>query len=275
MTQLVAQDLETLEGTASTMLPVRVARSGSRRCPIRAGVRATQTVAAIVDLIRQRGANSNQIARTPDELVARMARTTAVARRLCRVHNFRLETTGAVPRDGAILVANHLSYLDPIFIASKVGCTAVAKVEVRRWPLIGPALEGLGAIWVDRADSSSGAAALLRARRFLELGANVLAFPEGTTTFGDELLPFKRGLFGLARLMDRQVVPISLSFERRDLCWVGDDLFLPHYVRTSSREGWNVRLHFGQPLEPRNYDTATRFADVARAHIGAQMGRPT
>lgn len=269
MTQLVAHDLESLDGTGSTLLPVRVAGPGSRRCLIRAGVRATQTVSAIVDLIRQRGADSNHIARTPDELAARMGRTTAVARRLCQVHNFHLKATGALPSAGAILVANHLSYLDPIFIASHVGCTAVAKVEVKGWPLIGPALEGLGAIWVDRGDASSGAAALLRARRFLELGANVLAFPEGTTTFGDELLPFKRGLFGLAQLMGREVVPISLSFERRELCWVGDELFLPHYLRTSAREGWNVRLHFGQPLAPGNYDTATCFAGAARTRIGA------
>mgnify|MGYP000241441225 FL=1 len=117
----------------------------------------------------------------------------------------------------------------------------------------------------------SGAAALLRARRFLELGANVLAFPEGTTTFGDELLPFKRGLFGLARLLDRPVVPIALSFERRELCWVGDELFVPHYVRTSSQASWRVGLHFGQPMDPRRYDSAAVFAEVARSNLGARL----
>lgn len=271
MTELVARELETVGVAAPASLPVHTSPREPRPSIMRAGVRATRTVKAVVDLVRDLGADYGTIGHTPEDLAVRTARTTAVARRLCRVHNFQVKTTGVVPKDGAILVANHLSYLDPILIASHLSCTAVAKIEVKKWPLLGPALEGLGAIWVDRSDPLSGAAALLRARRFLELGANVLAFPEGTTTFGDELLPFKRGLFGLARLLERPVVPISLNFERRELCWVGDELFLPHYVRTSSRASWNVHLHFGQPMDPRHYESANFFADVARAEIGAHM----
>ena len=157
-----------------------------------------------------------------------------------------------------------MSYLDP---SSWSACPRGAG-QLRRldWPLI-------GAVAAGTASSSSsaairGVAAVLRsARRALASGVSVLNFPEGTTSNGEQVLPFRRGIFGLARHARVPVVPIALRFDDADLAWFGDALFLPHYTRLLRRRDTVVRVRFGGPLTPERYGGAADLADEARAQV--------
>src|SRR6185436_14021215 len=97
-------------------------------------------------------------------------------------------------------VANHLSYLDPIVIGAQIPVAPIAKGEVASWPLIGSVASSLNGIFVDRSSVMSRARALRRAHALLRAGVSILNFPEGTTTDGSRLLPFHRGIFGLAQI---------------------------------------------------------------------------
>lgn len=155
---------------------------------------------------------------------------------------------GALPVGPAILVANHVSYLDPVVLGALAPVAPIAKGEVSSWPLIGDTARNVGVSFVDRSSVWSGAIALRRSLAVLRDGGSVLNFPEGTTTDGSRLLPFRRGIFGLARLAGAPVVPIALRYEPADLAWTGNASFLPHYVRASARPSSIVHVDIAPAL---------------------------
>jgi 1-acyl-sn-glycerol-3-phosphate acyltransferase len=185
-----------------------------------------------------------------------------VCENLCALHGLDVRVDGRMPRSPSVLVANHLSYLDPVVILAEIEAAAVAKREVADWPILGETLDHLGILFVERGCSTSGARVLLRAKRLLDAGVSVLVFPEGTTTYGDDVLPFRRGAFGLARRLGVPVVPIGLRYDSTEPCWVGEASFLPHYVKTTSRRATRAHLTFGDPMRARGRTSETFAEDV-------------
>ena len=200
----------------------------------------------------------------------------ALTAEICRKIGVAIEVIGTAPPPGpCVVVANHVSWVDTVVMPSLVHGTCVAKCEVARWPLIGPLTERLGILFVDRGCPWSGAVVLRRALRALECGLAVAAFPEGTTTSGDELLPFRRGIFGVARRLGVPVITAAVRYEDPRLAWVGDADFLGHFLRrVASRPATPVRVTFGDPIDPRSYGSAEALAAAARAQIGRVLARP-
>jgi 1-acyl-sn-glycerol-3-phosphate acyltransferase len=196
-----------------------------------------------------------------------------LAENLCAMHGIEVRAGGDVPRSPAILVANHVSYLDPLAIMSVIPSVAIAKHEVASWPVLGELARGLDLLLVDRADPYSGARVLLRARTLLERGASILVFPEGTTTTGADVLPFKRGMFGLARALGVPVIPIALDYHEARVAWVGDSLFLPHYLEISGYPRVGARLEFGDPMYAEPSERAEQFAARVRDHLRSLLLR--
>jgi len=194
-----------------------------------------------------------------------------VAENLSALHGLRTIVRGVVPRGPCVLVANHINYFDPVVIASQLPLTAVAKREVANWPLVGEFCKRLGVLFVDRDDPQSGARVLRSALRALAQDVSVLVFPEGTTTRGERVLPFKRGIFGAALRASVPVVPVALRYEREDAAWVGDDTFLPHYVRTMAQPCTRVCIQFLPALSFARDRTAEALAESARHAIAGSV----
>jgi len=200
-------------------------------------------------------------------------RLAGVCAELCRLHGFRFEVEGRVPTGPCVLVSNHVSYVDAPVLVSLQPCTPIAKAEIAAWPLLGDGVRALGGIFVRRGDAHSGAVALIKGLRALGAGVSVLGFPEGTTTAGNQLLAFRRGLFGLAQLADVPVVPIALAYASPDVAWVGDDWFITHYLRTAMRKETLVSVRVGTPISPRATGSAIELAQLARNRIGQMLWR--
>lgn len=198
-----------------------------------------------------------------------------VAENMCAIHAVRPSIRGSLSQRPCLLVANHVSYFDPLVIASLTPCTAVAKQEVSVWPCVGDLCRRLGVLYVERECSLSGARVLRQALRSFESGVSVLVFPEGTTTHGDAVLPFKRGSFGAALRAGVPVVPIALRYERRDTAWVGEDTFFPHYMRTIAQPYTRVTVDVLSPLEQRPGDRASDLAARARHAIERALAAHT
>jgi lyso-ornithine lipid O-acyltransferase len=213
-----------------------------------------------------------RLAAGPTSPVDQAAALSRLFARLAARHAFAVELEGELPRGPAVLVANHLSYLDVIALLPLVPALPVCKGEVGSWPVLGPGARATGVLLVDRACAWSGARALRRALAALRGGACVLNFPEGTTTAGDQVLPFRRGIFGAARLAGIPVVPIALSYPDPDAPWIGDQTFVPHYLRTAAKERVHVRVAIGEPLWPGDR-TAAELAGEARRRITTLLGR--
>ncbi|HJL19707.1 MAG TPA: lysophospholipid acyltransferase family protein [Sandaracinaceae bacterium LLY-WYZ-13_1] len=201
---------------------------------------------------------------------ARARRLSWIAENVCALHGIHVVCRGPVPNGPVVLVSNHLGYLDPPALVSLVPALPVAKRELGDWPVVGELLRGHGVLLVDRDDPHSGARILRRATRALEAGAAVLTFPEGTTSEGRDVLPFRRGIFGIARRTGVPVVPVTIRYDTREACWVGDATFLPHYVRTTTRPRVRVDLAFA-PALPRAFDSAEALAAFARELIRVEL----
>lgn len=205
----------------------------------------------------------------------RAVRLSWAGENLCAMHGLRVEPRGPLPASPSILVANHVSYMDPVAITSLVPCSAVAKHEIGGWPLIGEALRTLGVAMVERGNAYSGFRVLRQSMRALEAGLSVLAFPEGTTSIGDDVLPMKRGMFGLARIAGAPIVPIAIRYDCREMAWVDDQQLVPHYLRTSSRRCTRASVTFGDPIDPRGWESAEALARHAREELRGLLAAAT
>jgi 1-acyl-sn-glycerol-3-phosphate acyltransferase len=192
-------------------------------------------------------------------------RLSRLAQRMCEAHGVQIHVEGQLPRGPVVLVANHVSYFDPMVLLALVPACPIAKRELGAWPLVGPALREMGVTLVRRGDSYDGAKALRRALHALGGGTNVLVFPEGTTSRGERVLPLRRGIFGIARRLGVPVVPIAMRYDAPSLAWVGDEWFLPHYARSLGRAVLTVRVRVGTPIW--GSESAADLARVVRGRL--------
>jgi lyso-ornithine lipid O-acyltransferase len=194
-------------------------------------------------------------------------------RRIVRVLGFACSVEGRLP-DGGAVVSNHLSYLDILLYSSVQPFVMVAKTEVRRWPLLGWLTAQAGTVYVERGGGPKTYpevnAAMAKAYRS---GLPVLFFPEGTTTNGAGVLPFRRGLFhsvlnnGVA--IRTSVLRYALEEHAvnqgatvgNDVCWWGDMTFGSHMFWLLGLKGLRARVRFSDEV----VDRADRFVLSERA----------
>jgi 1-acyl-sn-glycerol-3-phosphate acyltransferase len=228
-----------------------------------AGRPAWRVLRALVEL--RQGVELRRVG--PAELEQKALRLRELCGMVCDLHRIEIEVRGELPQSPAIVVANHLGYIDPVVLCSLMPLSPVAKSEISDWALVGVPLERLNVSFVRRGDAHSGARVLLRSLRNLDAGVSVLNFPEGTTSRGG-LLPFHLGAFWLSRRMGIPVVPMSIDFENMGLCWVDREAFLPHYARVWWHGGTRrVRVSVGRPLHPEDYRSELDLSWAARESI--------
>jgi lyso-ornithine lipid O-acyltransferase len=221
------------------------------------GPSAWRVIRALVEL-HQKG---------PLEAVQKAARLAELCGLVCEMHRIEVEVRGTLPNTPAIIVANHLGYIDPIVLCSLLPLSPIAKSEICDWALVGVPLERLNVSFVRRGDAWSGARVLLRCLDSLRAGVSVLNFPEGTTSRGG-LLPFHLGAFWLALHTGVPIVPIAIDFEDMGLCWVDRESFLPHYAKVWWTAGSRrVRVSVGAPLLPRDYKSVLDLSWAAQKSI--------
>jgi len=196
----------------------------------------------------------------------RAGRLHAACATVAAIHEIRVDVRGVWPKGPAVLVANHVGYLDAIVIAAALPIAPIAKTEVATWPVIGGAAREMGVNFVERASVWSRARALRRALAALRAGVPVLNFPEGTTTDGTQLLPFARGIFGVARLAGVPVVPVAIRCSR-ELAWYGSAKFVPSYLRMAAMAAPEIRLELASPIDPSRFASADEVAAIAHHRL--------
>jgi 1-acyl-sn-glycerol-3-phosphate acyltransferase len=183
-----------------------------------------------------------------------------------------LHLDGEFPSRG-LLVANHLGYLDILVLSALHPCVFVSKQEVRSWPLFGLMAQLSGTVFVDRARTSAAHTANVQMSRALSQGAVVVLFPEGTSSDGSRVLPFRPALFDAATKAGAYVVSAHISYDvadgsaANDVCYWGDMSFLPHLLRLLSRHGICARVRFA--AETRKFDDRKLAARVTRETVAS------
>jgi lyso-ornithine lipid O-acyltransferase len=190
-----------------------------------------------------------------------------VARRALELHGIELDATGPLPLGPAVLVANHVSWLDPLVVASLLPCVPISKLDLAKWPVVGGLARELGVVFVARGDATSGLRVLRSAEAALADGLPVLNFPEGTTTTGETVLPFRKGLFGMARALGIPIVPVAIAYDPPELAWVGNDAFLPHWLGLAATRRSHASVRLGVPMTLPANGSALDLARAARSEV--------
>jgi 1-acyl-sn-glycerol-3-phosphate acyltransferase len=154
----------------------------------------------------------------------------ATCRRLLALLRATVRVSGPPPRPPFLLALNHLSYLDILILGSWMPARFVAKSEVRRWPVLGPICHGFGTIFIDRSDRRDIPRVLAEIERALGRGEGVILFPEGTSSSGETVLPFRSPLLALPARAGFPVHAAALHYEPPEACWWGATRLAPHLL---------------------------------------------
>jgi len=140
---------------------------------------------------------------------------------------------GSKPSSG-LLVSNHLSYIDIVVLSSIQPCVFVAKRDVATWPLFGWLARAAGTIFVDRERRFSTRKAVDVVREAMGTGSVVVLFPEGTSSDGSMVLPFKSALLQSAVQLGSPITAASIDYDIDDgsvsdeVCYWRDMTLVPH-----------------------------------------------
>ena len=161
----------------------------------------------------------------------------------------------AVSRGPALMVANHVSWLDIMVLNAARPARFVSKSDVRRWPLVGALCEGAGTLFIEREKRRDAMRVVHQLADRLRAGEVTAVFPEGTTGDGRHLLPFHANLLQAAIVVDAPIQPVVLGYfeaqssRRCDAAlFVGDTPFLVSLWRTLNMPAQRAVVHYA-PLQ--------------------------
>lgn len=173
--------------------------------------------------------------------------------RFLRILNAKVTFSGTPPPRG-ILVSNHLSYIDILVLGSLQPLVLVSKSEVRSWPVIGVLTRCAGTLYVRRESRTDVGRLNREIADVANRGVIVALFPEGTSSNGSTVLPFRSSLLGPAEQNGWPVTPAWIHYTLRDgsvadeICYWRDMTFFPHLLNLLSKESFEASVSFGEPV---------------------------
>jgi 1-acyl-sn-glycerol-3-phosphate acyltransferase len=181
-------------------------------------------------------------------------------RGVCFIISLRVHQHGHPVKNQKVLLAgNHISYLDIPLLASCLDITFVAKADVAQWPLFGFLAKIAQTAFIERKPSQAKKQKIDLKKRLLS-GERLMIFPEGTSSNGEKVLPFKTPLFETVMEEDLKesclIQPVSLgisanpdgapieSKHRDGFAWYGDMTLPPHLWAVFCSTGYDVDVIF-------------------------------
>jgi 1-acyl-sn-glycerol-3-phosphate acyltransferase len=172
-----------------------------------------------------------------------------ICRRLLRVFALKVQIVGVLPQRG-FMVSNHLSYVDIVLLAAISPTVFVAKREVRNWPVFGGFARLAGTLFVNRESRSQVGLVADEIEARLQQGALVVLFPEGTSSDGKTVLPFKSSLLEPATRSSQPLTTALIHYELpggdvgEEVCYWKDMTLVPHLINLLSKPGLRATVSF-------------------------------
>lgn len=201
---------------------------------------------------------------------------------LCRILGLKVVIEGTPCTDRQVIfISNHLSYLDIPVIGSTLKASFVAKGEVAQWPVFGFLSTLQQTAFISRSRTTLGNDKN-NLETMLKDGRSMIIFPEGTSTDGRSVVPFKSSLFSIAladNSTDVWLQPMTISIVSvngeipdeqsvRDLyAWYGDMTLWPHLSAFSKIPGAMIRITFHVPLRARAVNDRKLLAQLCHQAV--------
>jgi len=192
-----------------------------------------------------------------------------------------VEVIGAVEtstsNSSRLLVANHISWLDPLVIQTLQHSIFVAKQEVSQWPVVGHIAKGCDVVFVNRGSPSSARKMVQSMTAALQKNMCIAGFPEGTSTEGHQVGFFHSNLFEVAVANACEVIALSLRYQdpstqaiRLEPAFVGDIGFLQSLHRVICAPPMVVQVVVSKPIAPQGHTRRT-LAQLVQSTVESQL----
>lgn len=199
------------------------------------------------------------------------------ARRLLEVLGVRvkLDAAPSLP-GGALLVCNHVSWLDIYLIHAAQRVHFVSKSEVRAWPVAGWLAHRTGTLFLERGRRADTARVNAEMRALMQAGAWVAVFPEGTTSDGRGLRRFLPSLLQPAVELQCPILPAALRYRTLAGEYSAAPAYIEHVslwrslLQIVSEPGLVAELHFGGPVLPDRH--RRELAAAAEQSVAGLLG---
>lgn len=204
---------------------------------------------------------------------------------LCRLMGMQVRVVGTPARrtDGrpVVFASNHSSWLDILTLGGALEACFVAKQEVGAWPLVSTVARLGRTVFVSRRAANTGQERdAMRAR--LDAGDSLILFPEGTSSDGSRVLPFRSVFFSVAE--DRpgsarpMIQPVSVVYDqlaglpagrasRPVFAWYGDMDLASHFWRLAQHRGLRATVLLHPPMDPAAYPNRKALARAVHAVV--------
>ncbi|MCM8763991.1 MAG: 1-acyl-sn-glycerol-3-phosphate acyltransferase [Candidatus Omnitrophica bacterium] len=172
-----------------------------------------------------------------------------------------------------LIVSNHLSYTDVVVISSIFPACFITSVEIGKDFFLGTLARMGGSLFVERRKKTRLLMDLEAISAVLSEGLSVVLFPEGTSTNGERMLPFRKTFFRSAISCGVDVLPVCICYvsingkpvneKNRDLVfWYGDMRFFPHFMNLLKLSSIKVKLEILPPIQTSamNSNTVSKIA---------------
>lgn len=198
-----------------------------------------------------------------------------------KIFNIKIidENTQDLSRTNALIISNHLGYLDVFAISSLYATSFVTSHEMRKTPFLGQLCQFGGCLFVDRKNRRNLNAEVNELAHALKQNIPVTIFPEATSHNGEKLHPFRKPLFQAAINANVKLLPVCLNYETLDgkpitlenrdmVFWYGDFPFFSHALKLFSHDELVIKV---KTLEAINVDGKDKHALSEEAYqaIGA------
>ena len=166
---------------------------------------------------------------------------------------------------GRLMVCNHMSYLDILVLSSVRPSVFISSVEMENTFFLGFLAKIGGTFFVERRNVRNIKGELDGITKIISQGFNVVLFPEGTSTDGSKILPFRSSFLAGASEAGVDVVPVCLRYSKINgesfspencdyVCWYGDMSFAPHFSRFASLHRTDVDVSFMEGMNSLEHD---------------------
>jgi len=204
---------------------------------------------------------------------------------LCWLLDVRVSVSGEISRGRPVLlIANHISWLDIIVISSVAPVHFVAKREVADWPFFGLMAKLQRTVFVDRERRSTVRDTAHEIAGRLDAGERIVLFAEGTSSDGNQILPFKSALIAAAALAAEEegegadVQTLALAYTRlhglpmgrvarTHVAWYGDMDMVPHVWGLLRQGPLDAQVQIGAPLRLDNVRDRKKLAAISEAQV--------
>ncbi|MCB1556335.1 MAG: 1-acyl-sn-glycerol-3-phosphate acyltransferase [Alphaproteobacteria bacterium] len=181
-----------------------------------------------------------------------------------------------------VFVSNHLSYLDIPVLGTLLPASFVAKDDIVRWPLFGPMGRLQQTAYISRARHKT-AVVKYALDTLLSRGRSLILFPEGTSSPGTSVLPFKSSLFASMYTHQVAVQPVTIRLESVDerkpddpavrdrYAWHGEMTLAPHLWAFAKGKGARVTVIFHEPVAPASFPDRQALAVHCHALVASAL----